>query len=64
MVIEGVLIAESLRTGTRLEDVALTVRAIARADGGHRRWGTRPANVGCRGVTLSVKDLLFPAVPS
>ena len=34
MVIEGVLIAESLRTGTRLEDVALTVRAIARADDG------------------------------
>ena len=34
MVIEGVLIAESLRTGTRLEDVALTVRAIARADEG------------------------------
>ena len=34
MVIEGVLIAESLRTGTRLEEVALTVRAIARADDG------------------------------
>ena len=34
MVIEGVLIAESLRTGTRLEDVALTVRRIARADDG------------------------------
>ena len=34
MVIAGVLIAESLRTGTRLEDVALTVRAIARADDG------------------------------
>ena len=34
MVIEGVLIAESLRTEARLEDVALTVRAIARADDG------------------------------
>ena len=34
MVIESVLIAESLRTGARLEDVALTVRAIARADDG------------------------------
>ena len=34
MMIEGVLIAESLRTGTHLEDVALTVRAIARADNG------------------------------
>ena len=34
MVIAGVLIAESLRTGTRLEDVVLTVRAIARADDG------------------------------
>ena len=34
MVITGVLIGESLRTGTRFEDVALTVRAIARADDG------------------------------
>ena len=34
MVIEGVLIAESLRTGTRLEGVVLTVRRITRADDG------------------------------
>jgi hypothetical protein len=34
MVIEGVLIAESLRTGARLEGVVLTVRRIARADDG------------------------------
>jgi len=34
MVIEGVLIAESLRTGARLEGIALTVRRIARDDDG------------------------------
>ena len=34
MVITGVLIAESLRTGARLEGVTLTVRRIARDDDG------------------------------
>jgi hypothetical protein len=34
MVITGVLIAESLRTGARLEGVVLTVRMITRADDG------------------------------
>jgi hypothetical protein len=33
MAIAGVLIAESLRTGARLEGVTLTVRRIARDDG-------------------------------
>ena len=32
MVIAGVLIAESLRTGARLEGVTLTVRRITRGD--------------------------------
>ena len=34
MAIAGVLIAESLRTGARLEGVTLTVRRIARVDDG------------------------------
>ena len=34
MVITGVLIAESLRTGARLEGAVLTVRRITRADDG------------------------------
>ena len=34
MVVTGVLIAESLRTGARLEGVMLTVRRIARDDDG------------------------------
>ena len=34
MVVTGVLIAESLRTGARLEGVTLTVRRIAREDDG------------------------------
>jgi hypothetical protein len=39
MVVTGVLIAESLRTGARLEGVTLTVRRIARDDDGETGAG-------------------------
>ena len=42
MVIAGVLIAESLRTGARVEDVTLTVRRIARDDAGDTGAGQPP----------------------
>jgi hypothetical protein len=39
MVVTGVLIAESLRTGARLEGVTLTVRRITRENAGDSRAG-------------------------
>ncbi len=49
MVVTGVLIAVSLRTGARLEGVTLTVRRITREKvGGRPRVTARLARVGTR----------------